>query len=156
MKRTPRTEKYWQDFIRSLAGKKSVPNSYTVYYFGNSKKLADELAELVRTGIKTATSSLLWEFEHDQEPMPKAGDFAVVTDWEGEPRCIIEIKEVELKSFSEVDEQFAYDYGEGERTLAWWKEDMFQYYSKICKQIGKTPSENMPLVCERFRVLYAV
>jgi len=61
-----------------------------------------------------------------------------------------------LKSFSEVDEQFAYDYGEGERTLAWWRKEMMQYYNKICKRIDKTPSENMSLVCERFRVLYAV
>ena len=156
MKRSPRTEKYWQDFIRSLVDKKSVPNSYVIYQFGNRKQLADELAELVRTGIKTATSTLLWELGYDGEPMPKVGDLAMVTNWDGEPRCIIEIVEVELKNFSEVDEQFAYDYGEGERTLAWWREDMLQYYSKICKRIDKTPSENMPLVCERFRVLYAV
>ncbi|MDH4223855.1 MAG: ASCH domain-containing protein [candidate division Zixibacteria bacterium] len=155
MKRSPETEKYWQDFIRSLADKESVPSSYAVYYFGNRKQLADELAELVRTGIKTATSTLFWEFEHDCEPMPRVGDFTVVTNWEGEPRCIIEIMEVEMKKFSETDEQFAYDYGEGERTLAWWKEDMSQYYTKLCEKIGKTFSENITLVCERFRVLYA-
>jgi len=155
MKRSPKTEKYWQDFIRSLVDKESVPNSYAIYQFSNRKQLADELAELVRTGIKTATSTLLWELECDGEPMPKAGDFAVVTNWEGDPRCILEILEVELKSFSEVDEQFAYDYGEGERTLAWWRKEMMQYYNKICKRIDKTPSENMSLVCERFRVLYA-
>ena len=37
MKRSPKTEKYWQDFIRSLADKESVPSSYAVYYFGNKK-----------------------------------------------------------------------------------------------------------------------
>jgi hypothetical protein len=31
--------------------------------------------------------------------------------------CIIELTEVEIKPFNSVDEQFAFEYGEGDRTL---------------------------------------
>lgn len=44
----------------------------------------------------------------------------------GEPLCVLEVTAVEIKSFNAVDEQFAFAYGEGERTLADWGQDNYQ------------------------------
>lgn len=41
-------------------------------------------------------------------------------DGAGEPRCVIEVTGVDIKPFNAVDEQCAFDYGEGDRTLADW------------------------------------
>ncbi len=155
MKKTPEIEEYWKGYIRSFSEGETVPTSYHVWHFGNNRRLANELAELVKSGIKTATSTLLCEIEHDNEVISRVGDSVVVTEWDGKPVCVIEIIEVEIKSFNEIDQQFAYDYGEGERTLEWWLKDMWIYYEKVCKGIGKSPSEDMLLLCERFRVVYS-
>jgi uncharacterized protein YhfF len=56
--------------------------------------------------------------------------------------------------FSEVDEEFARDYGEGDRTLAWWRPNLWRYYEQECRSLSRTPSEDMPLICERFEVVY--
>ncbi len=38
--------------------------------------------------------------------MPQPGDLAVVTDLNGEPRCVIEVTECVVKPFNEVDERY--------------------------------------------------
>ena len=88
------------------------------------------------------------------ETPPQAGDLAIVADGEGESLCIIEITEVEIKPFSEVDEEFAFDYGENDRTLQQWRAASWDYFAQCCVAIGREPSGAMPLVCQRFRVLY--
>jgi uncharacterized protein YhfF len=96
----------------------------------------------------------MWGLEQIGEPSPKVGEVAVVVDGEGQPLCIIEVTEVEIKPFNAVDEQFAFEYGEGERTLADWRSDNWEYLARWCAEIGRVPSETMPLGCQRFRLLY--
>jgi uncharacterized protein YhfF len=116
--------------------------------------MADELGELVQNGTKTATCSLLWEFEHDGDPLPQVGELSIILDGDDNPLCIIETVEVDLRAMNTVDEQFAYDEGEGDRSLAYWREAHWRFFSKICALMKRTPTEDMPLVCERFRVIY--
>jgi uncharacterized protein YhfF len=77
-----------------------------------------------------------------------------VTNWEEKPVCLIQTTEVRVLPFERIDAQFAYDYGEGERTLEWWKREMWRYYVDECKEIGRVATADMPLVCERFRVVH--
>ena len=64
------------------------------------------------------------------------------------------ITEVLIKPFNEIDEQFAFDYGEDARTLAQWRVECWEYFTTFCASIGREPSETMPLVCQRFRCVY--
>jgi uncharacterized protein YhfF len=152
---TPK-ESIWQAYISSL--REDHPHRYqalpAAWGFGNTPEMADELGSLVQSGVKTATCSLLSEYELDAEPLPQVGDLSIILDGDENPLCIIETVEMEVKPMSEVDEQFAYDEGEGDRSLAYWREAHWRYFSKICVQKKLTPVENMPLVCERFRVVY--
>ena len=52
----------------------------------------------------------------DGEPTSRPGDFVVMLVGEGRPRTT----EVTIKPLSEVDEAFAWDEGEGDRTREWW------------------------------------
>src|ERR687884_11263 len=120
------------------------------FSFGTTAEQADELAELVRTGTKTATSMLLWELEAEGRPLWRVGDRETVLDGASRPVCVIETTELAVKPFNAVDVEFAHDYGEGDRSLAWWRRVMLSYYSEIAERLGKHPSEDMPLICERF------
>ena len=71
----------------------------------------------MRIGVKVATASLLWEYDADGEAIPKVGQLSIVTDGDGEPVYIIKSTEVEIRQFNQVDADFAYDEGEGDRTL---------------------------------------
>jgi uncharacterized protein YhfF len=152
MDNTTALEQFWDEAVRShpeLAGK----HFYEAFSFGNTESMANKLAELVLRGEKTATSSLLWTIEQENKPLPQVGDYSIVTTWDKVPVCIMETIELRIIPFKDVDAQFAYDYGEGDRTLAWWKKGMWEYYVQECVDIGKQAMEDMPILCERFRVV---
>ena len=153
-------ERYWSDFQRYWYRPLSQPSStslpfYEVFRFGATEASANTLAALVVSGIKTATSDLLWSVEQDQKLLVKVGDFSIVTDWDQRPVCLIQTTQVCLLPFKEVDAQFAYDYGEGERTLEWWNRELWHYCQDECRRIRRVATPDMPLVCERFRVVYS-
>ena len=145
---------FWEAFVASLPVGSSPPVAYEAWSFGDSPEMAEELGRLVRMGVKTATCSLLWSYEAEGEALPAVGEFSVITDGAARPCCIIETTEVEVKAFNQVDEQFAYDEGEGDRSLAYWQEAHWRFFSRACAAIGRKPDETMSLVCERFRVVY--
>lgn len=147
-------ESFWQAYLDSLPDKSAAPDTYESWSFGNSRDMADSLGDLVVRGIKTATASLLWDYEAEGDEPPKAGDMSVVLDGQGAPMCVIETTQVEVKPFNQVDADFAFDEGEGDRTLDYWREVHWRFFSETCRQIQRTPSETMPVVCERFRLVY--
>ena len=44
--------------------------------------------------------------------------------------------------------------GEGDLSLAYWREAHKNFFSRVLPKIGKQFSEEMPLICERFRLIY--
>jgi uncharacterized protein YhfF len=123
-----------------------VPEEYRslrCFAFGDGPRLADELLELVLAGVKTATCST-----EDEPNTSTPGERWVVLDGPGHPRCVIQTTEVIYRRFGEVDAAFAHDEGEGDRSLAYWREAHRQYFGRL----GKF-SEDMMLMCERFRLI---
>ena len=127
---------------------------YVAEGWGDSPQLADELGALIAAGTKTATCSALWEYEAEGSSLPKPGLKTIVLDGDGDPLCIVETTEVEVRPYDEVDARFAYEEGEGDRSLEYWQEAHWRYFSRTLPSIGKEPETDMPLVCERFHVVY--
>ncbi|MGB7447744.1 MAG: ASCH domain-containing protein [Ornithinimicrobium sp.] len=128
--------------------------SYEAFSIGDSTESRDEGARLIREGLKTATSELLWSYQADEADPPVAGSVSILLDGRGEPVCVVETVEVNVVAFDEVDEQFAREYGEWGSTLESWRERAWEYYSAICFDLGREPCLDMPLVCERLGVLH--
>jgi uncharacterized protein YhfF len=125
---------------------KAVPELYRSlrsFAFGDGPALADELLELVINGVKTATCST-----EDEPNTSRLGECWIVLDGRGEPRCVIETLEVTYRRFGEVDAAFAYEEGEGDRSLRYWRDAHRNYFGRQ----GKF-SEDMMLMCERFRLV---
>jgi uncharacterized protein YhfF len=151
---SPAVAAVWACYLQTLP-KAPTKRLYEAFHFGDSQVMADELAALVLAGTKTATSSLLWSYEDSGKPQVQTGDLSVVTTWSGEPVCVIETLEVLMRPFESIDAQFAWDYGEGDRSLSWWRTNLWAYYARACAKLGRPPAEGMPLVCERFRVVFS-
>jgi uncharacterized protein YhfF len=127
-----------------------------VEWFGDDPALARELGGLVARGVKRASAGLLWDWEAAGDPLPQVGDKEIIVDWSGEPLAVVEIADVRIVPFQEVDEAFARDEGEGDGTLAWWRDAHRRFFTRVCRRLGREPSETMPVVCCRFRLLHAV
>ena len=146
---------YWQKFLSVLPPESPYrTRSYTTESWGDSPELADKLGNLIVRNIKTATSSALWEWEAEGRPIPQAGNLTVVLDGQGQPLCIIETTEVTVRQFNEVSSDFALAEGEGDFSLDYWREAHRNFFSRTLPKIGREFSEEMPLVCERFQVIY--
>lgn len=149
------TEIFWRSYLETLAANSPVrEEEYVTEGWGDSPEMADELGALIAAGTKTATCSTLWEYEAEGTSVPKVGLKTIVLDGRGEPLCIIETTEVEIRAYDEVDERFAREEGEGDRSLRYWRDAHWRFFSRTLPKIGKEPAPDMPLVCERFRVVY--
>ncbi len=79
---------------------------------------------------------------------------SIVLDGQGQPLCIIETTEVTQCRFDEVDADFARAEGEGDFSLEYWRNAHQTFFSRTLPKIGKAFSEDMLLVCERFKLIY--
>ncbi|BAN02085.1 ASCH domain-containing protein [Ilumatobacter coccineus] len=147
------SESYWADFLSETGRAEDTP-LYDVFHFDDNERDADELAALVLRGTKRATASLQCEYGDDSKRAPMPGDLSVVTTWAGAPVCIIETTAVDVTGFDDVDEDFAAAEGEGDGSLRHWREVHEAYFGRVCERLGREPSDGMPVVCERFRVVY--
>ncbi|MEW5870467.1 MAG: ASCH domain-containing protein [Chloroflexota bacterium] len=146
---------FWQRYLDSLpAEAPEREQGYVAEAFGDNPALSDELGALVLAGRKTATCSVLWEWEAQGEALPQPGFKTVLLDGQGRPLCVIETTAVEVKAFDQVEADFAYAEGEGERSLAYWRQAHWRAFGRSLALIGKAPQEAMPLVCERFQVVF--
>jgi uncharacterized protein YhfF len=132
MMENTQTKRFWQGSLTTLPDDHPHHSAaYTAWFFGDSPVLADELLELVLAGVKTATASSAWEFEGDKDPVPQVGDLSVILAGNKTPRCIIKTIEIRVMPFNEVDAQFAADEGEGDRSLAYWRDAHQRYFSEL-------------------------
>ena len=114
------------------------------FAFGDSPELADELLELVLIGKKTATC---WAANEGDKGVV-VGKRWIVKDGQGRASAVLETIEVVRRRFGEIDAAFAHDEGEGDRTLADWREAHTNYFTRR----GEF-SPDMELYCERFRLV---
>lgn len=150
-----KVEAYWDEFLNTQPPDSPYRGrSYIVDHFGDNPALADELAALVLSGVKTATCSALWEWEAEGNPTPEVGLLSITLNGAGDPICILETTEVTVRRYDEVDEDFARSEGEGDLSLAYWREAHRRFFTRTLAAIGRQFSEDMPLVCERFRVIH--
>ena len=148
------TEAYWQAYLSALPVDLPRPLSYLADHCGSSPEEAVELATLVLAGTKTATAGLLWTYPQVDGRMLQPGDFTVVTDLCDRPLGVIETTHIEVRPFRLVDAEHAYLEGEGDRTLRFWREVHWRIFASECAELGREASEDMPVVCERFRLVY--
>lgn len=138
-------EAFWRRFVAATG----IDGPYTAWGFGSSPEMATELGLLVCDGPKRATAGRRADYG-DDEPLPAAGDLAVILDGEARPLCVIRTTAVEERAFGDVDEEFAWTEGEGDRSLAYWREEHIRFFSGY----GGSVDEATPVVLARFELLW--
>jgi histidinol-phosphate aminotransferase len=121
--------------------------------FGATPEQADELLDLVLAGTKTATASSLWDYEAESEPLPTVGEYSIVLDGRGAARAVIQTTDVDVVPFDEVTAAHAHAEGEGDLSLTFWRESHEQFW-RAHSTDSRGFAVTMPVVCERFRLVY--
>lgn len=147
---------FWRRFRAAQAVLDRFPEiPPEAWAYAGSPAGADELARLTVVGMKTATSSLYWIYEYFKSAkLPTVGDTSIIIDSASRPLCVITTMKVDILPFEQVGEAHAYAEGEGDRSLRYWREGHWDFFSHECRKIGREPARDMPVVCERFHVIY--
>jgi uncharacterized protein YhfF/RimJ/RimL family protein N-acetyltransferase len=149
---TPAVQRFWRDFCVATGLDPATP--YQAWYFGDTPALAHDLVELVLHGPKRATAGLSEVNDALPQVKPVAGGYSVLTERDGAPRAVIRTTLLERRPFTEVDAAFAWDEGEGDRTLADWKDGHRRYFAQELARVGRTFDESMKVDLERFELLF--
>lgn len=147
------TAEFWKRFLAANPDLGALPLPLMVEPFGDSAELADALISLVVNGPKRATAGSLIDYERD-DLLPRVGVASIATDGSGRPRAVLRTTEVRIGALSSVDEAFAWDEGEGDRTRADWLAMHTRFFERYLPTIGETFQPDMATVFERFEVLY--
>ena len=144
----------WSAYLASGRGPGPRAPVPVVDGFGDGPVLADELLGLVLSGVKRATASLLDEYEVLGDTVPEVGDHWIVCDGTGMPRVILRTTEVRRVRFREVDAAFAYDEGEGDRSIESWRRGHRRCWERVGAELGLALTNDSVVVAERFRVVW--
>ena len=121
-------------------------NDLETFTFGDNPSLADDLAALVLAGRKRATC---WAAPDGK--LTEVGKRTVMLDGGGRPCAVLETLELVQRRFEDVDAAFAFEEGEGDSTLAYWRQAHRDYFSR-----KNQFTEGMLVWCERFRVVETI
>lgn len=133
-----------------------VPNDATFEtadFFGDSVELADELLDLVLHGPKRATAGSYDDYVASDDTIPFVGMYSIALDGVARPRAVLRTTDVRVGPLSSVDEQFAWDEGEGDRTRPSWLRDHHEFFERYLPTVGIEFSPDLPTVFERFEVV---
>ncbi|ANJ26071.1 ASCH domain-containing protein [Agromyces aureus] len=144
----------WEAYRTALPGHATDTEPPSVEQFGDHPDLTDELIGLVLEGTKRATAALVVEFEAEGQPLPRVGSHWIACDSFGRPRAILRSTELRIATVDQVDEAFAYDEGEGDRSLAWWRDAHIRYWRRATKRLGSDWTPDLEIVLERFTVVW--
>lgn len=123
-------------------------------HFGDSAEMADALLALVLEGSKRATAGLLADYRAGNDDLPRVGSHRVVCDGYGTPRAVLRVIEARVGTVASVDERFAWDEGEGDRTRESWLAAHGVFFQRSCSRLGTAYSEELEAVFERFAVVW--
>lgn len=114
------------------------------FAFGDGPEMADELLALVLAGDKRATC---WADAQPQFFLPQGSRY-VIRDGQGRDRVVLESVELTQRRFDEVDEAFAFDEGEDDKTLESWRQGHQEYFTR-----HGIFAPDMLVWCERFKIV---
>jgi uncharacterized protein YhfF len=144
----------WRDYTSARPDLVHDAEEPSVEWFGDSPALADELLGLVLHGPKRATAGLVSDFVGEGLPLPRIGGHWIACDGGGTPRVVLRTVELRLGVAESVDDAFAWDEGEGDRTREDWLAQHRRYWRRVTAARGEEWSERTEVVFERFTVVW--
>lgn len=126
---------------------------HDIWKFCGGGAVADELANLVLAGIKTATASTKLAYELGGENLPEVGTYSVILFDNEEAACIIRDTKVSVVPFNQVSADHAFKEGEDNRSLNKWREVHRRAFTPDYEAAGLDFDEKGDCVLEEFEVV---
>lgn len=118
----------------------------------------DSIGALAVKSLKRGTCHQAMQFEIENVPMRRVGDYWIVVKTDGTPVCVVRIIGINIVPFNQVGPEFAASEGP-ERGLIPshenWSHGHREYFKEQCKRWGVPWREDNPVVCESFITVFS-
>ncbi|MDD3127124.1 MAG: ASCH domain-containing protein [Candidatus Izemoplasmatales bacterium] len=145
-------EKAWNFFLK-LRHLDRHTTFLETFYFSDNEKTANKLLKLVLEGTKKATSSCLKSYEIEESRIPKVGDYSIVTNWQGDPQCVIKTTKVSIMPYKNMTYEICKREGE-DRCLKTWQRNHWEAFTKEGIELGFCFTKEMLIIFEDFIIDY--
>lgn len=122
------------------------------WHFELTEGACNYLLDLVLKGQKKATASSVLGYQIEGEEIPKEGNLSVITDWDGNPKCVIKTTRVRIIPYKDITFDIAKLEGEDD-TLESWRKNHKKFFTEEGKELGYKFSEEMEVIFEEFEVI---
>ena len=89
-----------------------------------------------------------------EDPVPEVGDRCVLLAGDGQPLAVVRTTDVRVGPLSSVDDAFAWDEGEGDRSRAYWLDAHTRFFRRQCAAQGWDFDDDVEVVFERFELVW--
>lgn len=125
-----------------------------VFHFSDNEQDADHGLDLVLKTLRKRRPFSLLGLQNRKEPLPKIGAFIILTDWNGNAKCIVRTTAVKLKPFFSITNDYVLLDGLGDKSLEHWKKFHWDYFSRELAPFERVPRDSMIVVCVEFNKVY--
>ena len=108
----------------------------------------------MQAGTKRATAGLVPTSRTRTSRCPGSAGTGSSATAPDNPRAILRTTELRLGPLASVDDAFAWDEGENDRTRASWLAGYLAYFTRTQQARGEAWSDELEVVFERFRVVW--
>ena len=123
------------------------------YHFGEDERDCAYLLRMVLRGRKRVRTGLQQGFERLYGYLPEKHTYNIVTDRNGEAKCVVRTTRVDILPFNEITWEQVQMECIG-ASLEEWREYKRAVFGEQCRQLGCEFSEDMPVILEQFHLEY--
>jgi uncharacterized protein YhfF len=144
---------FWQT-AKAAIPDAGLGNDYQVRWIGLDDQTTTQVLELIGMGDKTGTFTLPWIVEQSGDPMPQVGDAIILISFNGMPKTLLRLTQIEMVAFGDVTEAHTAVDGSPVRALEVWIPLHTAYWNELLRPFGLSVCDEMPVLVEKFEVLY--
>lgn len=143
---------FWQAFLEETG---TPENTYMdrCTYFGGSEEESVEILEQLLRGEKTAISHCVSQYIVKKQRMPRLGDHIMVTDFYGNPCCILKTVGVTIEPLPQLPRELMVQEKPG-ITAEVWLSDKQAEFEALAKKHGFHYHPELPVLMETVAVVY--
>ena len=90
----------------------------------------------------------------EEDPLPQSGDYSVILYSKDVAVCVIQTTKITVVPFDEVSKEHAYKEGEGDRSLAYWRDVHEDFFAEEFAETELEFNGQTSILCEEFKVVY--
>ena len=153
--KNPETEPIDDYWNRVIASKPELAVDHQIRSIGIDEETTVLIIGFIKEGEKVGTFSLPWLMESENIPASHTGQPIILLSYDGKPEIVVQITDIEETIFGEIDYDVTKIDGPPVRDPEVWIPLHREYWNNILKPYGRSCTDDMPVIVERFQLVYS-